>query len=121
MVSSMHLEESPLSLEEAAAAIRRRCTSECLTNATGGGSPGGGGYYNCYPGSLNVPRSPLSLSIDEDVDLPTAPAALPEMKKDFMTRYGGRGWGWCVVGGGFVGVGASAQQNLWGSPTTVPC
>ena len=88
MVSSMHLEDSPLSLSEAASAIRRRCTSECLTNSTDA-SGQGGGLYNCYPGSLNVPRSPLSLSIDEDVDLPTRPSAVPEMKKDFMTRYGG--------------------------------
>ena len=85
MVSSIHLDDSPLSLPEAAAAIRRRCTSECLTNSTDASSQGGG-YYNCYPGSLNVPRSPLSLSIDEDVDLPAGPAAVPEMKKDFMTR-----------------------------------
>ena len=42
MVSSMHLEDSPLSLSEAASAIRRRCTSECLTNSTDASGQGGG-------------------------------------------------------------------------------
>ncbi|KAK7491704.1 hypothetical protein BaRGS_00016960 [Batillaria attramentaria] len=79
MVSSMHLAEFPLSLQEAAAAVRRRCASESLTDAT----DSIGGYYNYYPES---PKSPLCLSIDEDTELPTSPASVPEMKKDFMTR-----------------------------------
>ncbi|KAL8562639.1 hypothetical protein ACOMHN_011211 [Nucella lapillus] len=85
MVSSIHRDDLPLSLPEAAAAVRRRCTSECLTNATDRNSSAG--YYNSYLGSHEVPHSPLSLSIEEDSELlPTCPAAVPEMKKDFMTR-----------------------------------
>ncbi|XP_070177502.1 DENN domain-containing protein 4C-like isoform X1 [Littorina saxatilis] len=83
--SSMHLSDSPLSLQEAEAAVRRRCTSECLSNATDHSSLGGGGYYNCYPGSLG---SPLTLSIDEDVHMPAATTTStgPEKKKEFMSR-----------------------------------
>ncbi|XP_076443222.1 C-myc promoter-binding protein-like isoform X3 [Babylonia areolata] len=85
MASSIHLDDLPLSLPEAAAAMRRRCISECLTSATDRNSTGGG-CYNYYLGSADTPHSPLTLSIEEDVELPTCPSAVPEMKKDFMTR-----------------------------------
>ncbi|PVD19799.1 hypothetical protein C0Q70_20290 [Pomacea canaliculata] len=90
MVSSMHLDEFPLSLEEAAVAVRRRCTSECLSSISetfGSGDGGAGnGYYNVYPGGTGPSKSPLNLSGDDEVDLPTHPSPVPEMKKDFMTR-----------------------------------
>ena len=31
-------------------------------------------------------KSPLSISIDEEEELPSGPAPRPEMKKDFMER-----------------------------------
>ena len=80
-MSPMHMGDYPLSLQEAAAAVRRRCTSENLTTMPD--SPGHSGYGQF---GLTVPRSPLSLSIDEDLELPAKTNTVPEMKKDFMTR-----------------------------------
>ncbi|KAK0048974.1 DENN domain-containing protein 4B [Biomphalaria pfeifferi] len=77
--SSLERGEMPLTFEEAAETIRRRCTSECLTSESGFGS------------SLDSPthffqRSPLSLSIEEETPQGTASSEQPGIRKDFMTR-----------------------------------
>ncbi|XP_071110635.1 C-myc promoter-binding protein-like [Haliotis cracherodii] len=69
---------------DAAIEARRRTTSECLTHATDNTSFGSS--LESVDGFTRQMRSPLSISIGEEEELPTLPSAVPEMKKDFMAR-----------------------------------
>ncbi|XP_067665838.1 C-myc promoter-binding protein-like isoform X2 [Haliotis asinina] len=70
---------------DAAIEARRRTTSECLTHATDNTSFGSS-LESVDGFSYRPMRSPLSISIGEEEELPTSPSAVPEMKKDFMAR-----------------------------------
>ncbi|KAH9487854.1 C-myc promoter-binding protein [Bulinus truncatus] len=77
--SSLERGEMPLTFEEAAETIRRRCTSECLPDRGPFGS------------SLDSPthlfqRSPLSLSIEEENEQGVPGSDKTAIKKDFMSR-----------------------------------
>ncbi|KAL3866790.1 hypothetical protein ACJMK2_044059 [Sinanodonta woodiana] len=69
--------------EMALAGRRRRTASECLTSATDNMYSS---LESCDGGHFQSQRSPLSISIGEEMELPTHPADVPEMKKDALER-----------------------------------
>ena len=86
--SPMDMPDLPLTLQEAAVAVRRRCHSECLTTVSNDDCCHG--YYNSYsppcfgvsrPSPLHLPsKDDVDLSVDQQVDAHTC------MKTDFMAR-----------------------------------
>ncbi|XP_064610092.1 C-myc promoter-binding protein-like isoform X2 [Liolophura sinensis] len=77
---------SPMDMSEAANAARRRCTSECMTTATEY-MPSVSSVDSHDGCAITRPiRSPVDILIDEDMELPSKPAAVPELKKDFISR-----------------------------------
>lgn len=82
----MFASEGSLNLEDMAVkGLRRRCASECFTNATDN-MLYGSSYDSNDDYQARMMRSPLRISIGEDEVLPSGPDPAPEMKKDFMER-----------------------------------
>ncbi|CAL1526082.1 unnamed protein product [Lymnaea stagnalis] len=79
--SSLDRGDMPLTMEEAASTIRRRCTSECLTNVTD--TTPFGSSMDSPPHTFQ--RSPLRLSIEEEAELGECPQD-NSVKKEFMSR-----------------------------------
>ncbi|KAK3096746.1 hypothetical protein FSP39_002860 [Pinctada imbricata] len=69
--------------EGVALSARRRCASECFTTTTDGDM-----FSTSFDSMEGFPglqmKSPLSISIDEEMEMPSGPAPFPEMKKDYM-------------------------------------
>lgn len=81
--SSLDSGSKPLTLDEAASTIRRRCTSECLTRLAD--DP-----FSSPTHYLPTSQSPLSLSIDESLEMNSgSPLSTNTLKLDFMSRWVG--------------------------------